>query len=58
MEVYSNKILPQEKRNALNRHPNFTPKTTGKRGKKINWKKEIIKFQAEINAKERINSKY
>ena len=31
MEVYSNKILPQEKRNALNRHPNFTPKTTKKR---------------------------
>ena len=28
MEVYSNKILPQETRNALNRHPNFTPKTT------------------------------
>ena len=34
MEVYSNKILPQEKRNALNRHPNFTPKTTAKRTKK------------------------
>ena len=56
-EVYSNTILPQETRKTSNRQLNFTPKTTGKRGKKINWKKEIIKFQAEINAKERINSK-
>ena len=31
MEVYSNKILPWEIRNALNRHPNFTCKTTEKR---------------------------
>ena len=30
-EVYSNKILPQVKRKASNRQPNFTPKTTGKR---------------------------
>ena len=30
-EVYSNTILPQEKRKTLNRQPNFTPKTTGKR---------------------------
>ena len=30
-EVYSNTILPQE---TLNRQPNFTPKTTGKRRKK------------------------
>ena len=30
-EVYSNKILPQEKRKILTRQPNFTPKTTGKR---------------------------
>ena len=30
-EVYSNTILPQETRKTLNREPNFTPKTTGKR---------------------------
>ena len=30
-EVYSSIILPQETRKKLNRQPNFTPKTTGKR---------------------------
>ena len=30
-EVYSNTILPQEIRKTLNRQPNFTPETTGKR---------------------------
>ena len=30
-DVYSNTILPQETRKTLNRQPNFTPKTTGKR---------------------------
>ena len=30
-EVYSNTTLPQETRKSLNRQPNFTPKTTGKR---------------------------
>jgi len=30
-EVYSNTILPQETRKTLNRQPNFTLKTTGKR---------------------------
>ena len=30
-EVYSNTILPQETRKTLNRQPNLTPKTTGKR---------------------------
>ena len=30
-EGYSNTILPQETRKTLNRQPNFTPKTTGKR---------------------------
>ena len=29
-EGYSNTILPQEIRKALNRQPNFTPKATGK----------------------------
>ena len=34
-EVYSsNTILPQETRKILNRQPNFTPKTTGKRSAK------------------------
>ena len=51
-EVYSNTILPQEIRKALNRQPNFTPKTTGKRiRKKISKRKEIIKIQADINEK-------
>ena len=50
-EVYSNTILPQETRKTLNRQPNFTPKTTGKRRKKakISTRKEIIKIQVEIN---------
>ena len=30
-DVYSNTILPHEARKPLNRQPNFTPKTTGKR---------------------------
>ena len=46
-EVYSNTILPQETRKTLNRQPNFTPKTTGKRrteNPKISRRKEIIKI--------------
>ena len=40
-KVYSNTILPQETRKILNRQPNFTPKTTGKRTKKCqNQQKE------------------
>ena len=45
-EVYSNTILPQEKRKTLNRQPNFTSKTTGKRrtkNPKNSRRKEIIK---------------
>ena len=34
-EVYSNTILPQETRKTLNRQPNFPPKMTGKRTKKL-----------------------
>ena len=30
-EVYGNTVLPQETIKTLNRQPNFTPKTTGKR---------------------------
>ena len=33
-EVNSNTILPQQTRKTLDRQPNFTPKTTGKRGTK------------------------
>ena len=57
-EVYSNTILPQETRKTLNRQPNFTPKTTGKRRtKKIGRRKEIIKIWAEMNEKEVKNNK-
>ena len=35
-EVYGNTILPQETIKTLNRQPNFTPKTTGKRRTKKN----------------------
>ena len=44
-EAYSNTILPQETRKTLNRQPNFTPKTTGKRTKNPKVRrKEIIKI--------------
>ena len=62
-KVYGNTILPQETRKTSNTQPNFTPKTTGKRRTtikkkpKISRKKEIIKIWAEINEKERNNSK-
>ena len=54
--MYSNTFLPQETRKILNRKPNFTPKTTGKREQKtpkITRKKEIIKIKAEINENKR-----
>ena len=31
-EIYSNTVIPQEKRKISYGQPNFTPKTTGKRG--------------------------
>ena len=53
-EVYSNTILPQERRKIMNRQPKFTPKRTGKRrvtttttkktNTKISRRKEIIKI--------------
>ena len=49
-EVYSNINLPQETRKTLNRQPNFTPKTTGKRktkNPKIIRRKEILNIQAD-----------
>ena len=33
-EIYSNTVIPQEKRKISYGQPNFTPKTTGKRGTK------------------------
>ena len=55
-EVYSNTILPQETRKTLNRPPNFTPKTTGKRRTKKTPKssrrEKSIKIWAEVNEKE------
>ena len=54
-EVYSNTIVPQERRKTSNIQPNFTPKTTGKRilkKIKISRRKEIIKVWEEINEKE------
>ena len=38
-EIYSSTILHQETRKALNRQPNFTPKTTGKRRRRTTTKK-------------------
>ena len=55
-EVYCNTILPQETRKTLNRQPNFTPQTTGKRRTKtpkISRRKEIIKIREEITEKEK-----
>ena len=37
-KFYSNTILPQETRKTLNRQPNFTPKTTGKRRRRTTKK--------------------
>ena len=54
-EVYSNTILPQEKRKISNGQPNFTHKTTGKRRTKppkISRRKEMLKIRAETNEKQ------
>ena len=53
-EVYSNTILPQERRKTLKTQPNFTPKTTVKRRKK---KPKLVEgknhnIRAEITEKE------
>ena len=50
-KVYSNTFLPQETRKTLNRQPNFTPKTTGKR--KTNKKNQ----QKERNHKDQSRNK-
>ena len=54
-EVYSDTIIPQKTKKALNRQPNSTPKAAGKRrtkNPKVSQRKEIIKIRAEINVKE------
>ena len=57
-KVYSNTILPQERRKTSNRQPNITPKTKGKRRttatktktkNKVSRRKEVIKIRAEVN---------
>ena len=54
-EVYGNTILPQETRKILNRQPNFTPKTTGKKNRKTpklaERKTSLRSDRAEINEK-------
>ena len=51
-EVYSNTILPQETRKTLNRLPDFTPKTTGKRRTTTTTIKKKQNQQKEINHKD------
>ena len=55
-QVYSNTILPLDKRETSNRRPKFTPKKNWKKKKKKKPKssrrKEIIQIRAEINEKE------
>ena len=51
MEVYSNKILPQETRNVSNKQPNLTPKAIRERRTKKNTNLE------ERNKSERSDQK-
>ena len=53
-EVYSDTIIPQEIRKALNKQLNSTSKSAGKRRKKnpkVSKRKDIIKFKAETSEK-------
>ena len=55
-EVYSDTIIPQKTKKALNRQPNSTPKAAGKRrtkNPKVSQRKEIIKIGLEISEKGR-----
>ena len=59
-EIYSNKILPQEKRKKLSRQPKSIPKAAGNGRTKtpqISKRKEIIKIWVERKRNERNNSK-
>ena len=51
-EIYSNTVLPQERRKASNRQPNFIPKNVKKKKKTPKLVEEIIKIQPEINEEE------
>ena len=54
--VYSDTIIPQKTKKALNRQPNSTPKAAGKRrtkNPKVSQRKEIIKIGPEISEKGR-----
>ena len=54
-EVYSNTILPQERRKISNKQPKLTPKAIRERRTKkpkVSRRKEIIKIRSEINEKE------
>ena len=61
-EVYNNTILSQETRKKLNRQPNFTPKTTGKRRTKEPQNQQKERNHKDLNRNksernERNNSK-
>ena len=54
--VYSDTIIPQKTKKAVNRQPNSTPKAAGKRrtkNPKVSQRKEIIKIGPEISEKGR-----
>ena len=54
-KVYSNTLLPQERRNISNKQRKLTPKAIRERRKKnpkVIRRKEIIKIRSEINKKE------
>ena len=50
-KVYSNTILPQETRKALNRKPNFTLKITGRRRREKNTK--LVEGKKSLRAKKK-----
>ena len=52
MEVYSNKILPQETRKISNKQPNLTPKAISERRPK-----KTLSQQKERNHKDQIRNK-
>ena len=57
-EVYSITILPQETRKSSNRQPNLTPKTTGKRRKKIAVGKKSTNLEMKKQRLQQTTQKY
>ena len=55
-KVYSNTILPQERRKMSNKQPNLTTKAIREKRRtkksKVSRRKEVIKIRSEINEKE------